>query len=91
MTKAKNILQSFAGISWSPEGITPLNPGTISYFATLIFAAYSAVLISILLDTQLDLPFWNYYSLYHQSNYEVGCISGVVFESHFQVSDFKIF
>ena len=59
--------------------------GIVSYFATLIFAAYSAVLISILLDSDLDLPFWNYYSLLHQSDYKVGCESGVVFESYFQV------
>ena len=48
----------------------------MSFFGTLIFAAYCANLISILLSTKVKAPFNSYDSLYHDTNYEIGYIAG---------------
>ena len=59
--------------------------GTMAFFATLIFAYYSATLISILMVTKVNPPFDSYNSLY-KTDYGFGYISGTSIDEFFQVS-----
>ena len=60
--------------------------GIMAYFATIIFAAYSANLISILMVEKVEVPFNSYHSLYYQTNYQVGGKIGSAYENIFKVS-----
>ena len=56
----------------------------MSYFSTLIFAYYSAILISILMVTKRDPPFDSYASLYYQTDYDIGYRTGTSMDEFFQ-------
>ena len=56
----------------------------MSYFSTLIFAYYSAILISILMVTKREPPFNSYASLYYQTDYDIGYRTGTSMDEFFQ-------
>ena len=77
--KLKNSLYSYLliGSTYEPKiNSSKIILGIMSFFGTLIFAAYCANLISILLSTKVKAPFNSYDSLYHDTNYEIGYIAG---------------
>ena len=57
--------------------------GLMSYFSTLIFAYYSAILISILMVNKRPPPFHNYASLY-QTDYDIGYRAGTSMDEIFE-------
>ena len=60
--------------------------GIMAFLSVVIFASYSANLISMLLTVNVEFPFNNYHSFYYDSNYEFGHVSGSSFDELFQVS-----
>ena len=60
--------------------------GIMAFLSVVMFAAYSANLISMLLTVNVEFPFNNYHSFYYDSNYEFGHVSGSSFDELFQVS-----
>ena len=58
----------------------------IAYLSVVMFAAYSANLISVLLTVNVELPFNSYHSFYYDTNYQFGFINGTSFDELFQVS-----
>ena len=57
----------------------------MSFLATLIYAAYCANLISILLTLKVDRPFDSFHSLYSAINYKIGNLPGMAIEEYFKV------
>ena len=57
----------------------------MSLFATLIYPAYCANLVSILLTPKIVPPFDSYHSLYYDTDYEIGYPSGSDVDEYFQV------
>ena len=56
----------------------------MAYFSTLIFAYYSAILISILMVTKTQPPFYSYASLYYQTDYDIGYRTGTSMDEFFE-------
>ena len=59
--------------------------GIIAFLSVVLFAAYSANIISMLLTVNIDFPFNSYHSFYYESDYEFGFINGTSFDELFQV------
>ena len=75
------------GSPYEPNSITmKIMLGIIAFLSVVMFAAYSANLISVLLTVNVEFPFNSYHSFYYDSNYEFGFINGTSFDELFQVS-----
>ena len=75
------------GSPYEPNSITmKILLGIIAFLSVVMFASYSANLISVLLIVNIEFPFNSYHSFYYDSNYEFGHVSGSSFDELFQVS-----
>ena len=75
------------GSHYEPNSIAmKIMLGIMAFLSVVMFAAYSANLISVLLTVNVEFPFNSYHSFYYDSNYEFGFINGTSFDELFQVS-----